>query len=154
MTNSMKISFPGSITQAGKQRTASWELRHSFGKVQMGFAKSDSAKTKTKWFDLEEVEVIMGSLLENQTELASMIDLAKQGLELGMVIVDGELVDPKPEPKKEEPVKEKAEEPKAKTFSLSGGSTPPPTKKVSTVAKAPSKSRSEKIAELRSKMGR
>ena len=165
---SFKIEFPGSATAGNRTRTASLELRSVGQKIQVGFRKSQNKATKVKFFDIEDVEVLMTALMEHQGELAEMIGLATEAVAKGMTIKDGEIVAPKEEPK---PAPTPA--PAPKRFSLSTPApTPTPTpapapapapaptpepkatKSVGSSATTAAEVRRAKMAEIRAKMGR
>lgn len=130
MSTDMFITFPGSFTDTNRQRTAKLELRWYYGKMQVGFYKSDSAKSKAKWFDVEDIEVLMGGLLQHQEELVELIKLGTEAVAAGYTIEDGKLVKPTVEAKPEPEAKPK----RVSGFSLSSVET-----SAETVAEAPAK---------------
>lgn len=158
MSTDMFITFPGSFTDTNRQRTAKLELRWYYGKMQVGFYKSDSAKSKAKWFDVEDIEVLMGGLLQNQEELSELIKLGTEAVAKGYTIENGKLVKPEP---KSEPTPQ-PESKRVTGFSLSTPTTPtasdttppaPPAPSKPATPPAPSMSLKERMDAQRQRMG-
>tara|TARA_R110002096_G_scaffold151934_4_gene314749 strand:- start:475 stop:963 length:489 start_codon:yes stop_codon:yes gene_type:complete len=152
----MFVEFPGSITAANRQRTAKLAIRcNKYDVWEIGFAKSNSSKTKMKWFPLEDMEVLIGGMLEFQGELAAKLAEAKAGIAAGYVISDdGHLVVPPP-PEAVVVEEPKASEPKAsKVFSLGSVAAVPAATVPAAVTPPPpppaAKTLAERLADRRS----
>jgi len=164
------VSFDGSTTPAGNTRPAALIVKVDHGNVKIGFNANTDYKTKVKWFKIEDIEVLMGALMDHQPELMEKIQLAKEAVAAGLVIeANGDIVDPKPEAPK--PAPKPAPKVAPKRFSLSSVETkteavaeapapivppapPKATLSIGSTATTAAEQRHSKLAAFRQQMGR